>query len=504
MRISGGFAVTLLAMVALTVIGAIQVNKINSALTLINDVNGVKERYAINFRGSVHDRAIAVRDVTIVPAAELPAVLVHIDQLEESYRKSAGPMDAIFAGGTNVSDEERAQLQKIKAIESKTVPLVHEVIEEQQSGHSVEARIKVLDQARPAFIEWLASINGMIDMEEKLSQEQAITARAVGVGFRYLMLTLTLVATIIGIALAVLTTRSLIGPLKQMMIVLEAAAAGDLTLRMDTDRGDELGQMASALNQALESTRTALVQVNDMIGGLDRVSEDLTSAAGALEQGSRLQAAGHSATSANLKQITSTARQTANHAADATLLAAGKQGRTVHPGSIEQSAESAPAEDVSAVAAMSEINLASTRIATIVSVVDTIAFQTNLLALNAAVEAAHAGEQGRGFAVVADEVKSLAQRSSDSAKEIKTLIEDSIRKVGRGADLVGRVTVLIGQIATASKEQCLGIEQVDKSMMDMAEVTRTNSAQAGQLTTVARSLADEAVQLRGTIARFQV
>jgi methyl-accepting chemotaxis protein len=293
-------------------------------------------------------------------------------------------------------------------------------------------------------------------------------------------------------------------PLKQMRGVLEAAAAGDLTRRMDSERGDELGQMAVALNEALESTRSALVQVDTMIGALVSVSEDLTSAAGALEDGSKLQATGLSAATANLQQITSTARQTADHARHATLLASGKRSKSLDAGSAVSVAESTPGEDVSAVAAMSEINLASRRIATVVTAVDTIAFQTSLLALNAAVEAAHAGEEGRGFAVVATEVKSLAQRSSDSATEIKGLIEDSMLKVDRGSALVGRVTLLIGEIATASEEQCVGIGRVDKSMMAMADVTRTNSVQADKLTTVARSLAAEAAQLRSTIARFQM
>jgi HAMP domain-containing protein len=282
-RISGGYAVMLLTMVVMTAIGAVQVNKINSALTLINDVNGVKERYAINFRGSAHNRAIAVRDVTMVPAAELPGVVAYIDQQEAAYRKSAEPMDAIFAAGSNVSDAERRQLATIKEKDRNAMTLVREVIAEQQAGTTAEAKAKVLDQARPAFLEWLASINVMIDGEEKLNQEQSAVARGVGLDFQRLMLILTLIAAVVGVLLAIFTTRSMTDPLKQMRGVLEAAAAGDLTQRMDTDRADELGQMAVALNEALESTRTAMVQVDTMIGALAGVSEDLTSAAVALE-----------------------------------------------------------------------------------------------------------------------------------------------------------------------------------------------------------------------------
>ncbi len=503
-RIAGGFAFMLLTTIILTGVGMVQVDKINRALTLINDVNGVKERYAINFRGSVHDRAIAVRDVTMVPDAELPAVIEHIGQLEDAYRRSAGPLDEIFAAGTNVADDERAQLAKIKDIERKTVPLVHEVIEKQKTGSTVDSKKEVLDRARPAFVEWLASINGLIDMEEKSNHQQAVMARTVGIDFQHLMVTLALVAMAVGVCLAIFTTRSLTRPLKYMIGVLEASAEGDLTQRFDADRRDELGLMGGALNQSLESTRTALLQVDEMIGGLLVVSQDLTAAAAALEHGSKLQATGLVATTANLERITSTARQTADNASNASLLASGRREDASGTRNTGTSELSMPGQETGAVGAMLEINHASTRIATIVSVVDSIAFQTSLLALNAAVEAAHAGEEGRGFAVVADEVRTLARRSSDSATEIKGLIEDSMRKVNRGSDLVGRCTVLIGEIATASQQQCAGIEQVGRSIADMDEVTKTNSTQAENLTAFARSLSAEATKLRRTIDRFKM
>jgi methyl-accepting chemotaxis protein len=504
LRISGGYAVMLLTMSLMTVIGAVQVNKINSALTLINDVNGVKERYAINFRGSAHNRSISVRDVTMVPAAELAGVVAYIDQQEAAYRKSGDLMDAIFAAGTGVSNDERLELETIKAKDRNAMRLVREVIAEQQAGATAQAKAKVLDQARPAFVEWLASINVMIDAEEKMNQGQSKVARGIGSDFQHLMLILTAIAAVVGILLALFTTRSVTGPLTQMKGVLEAAAAGDLTRRMNTDRGDELGQMAFALNEALESTRSALVQVNTMTGSLARVSEDLTSTAGALEDGSKLTVKVLSVATEDIKQITSAFYKTADDAKNATTLTQGRrrEQEPLGPDGERRVAISGPVEDISAEAAMSEINVASRHIATVVTVVETIAFQTSLLALNAAVEAAHAGDEGRGFAVVASEVKNLAQRSSESALEIKRLIDDSIVKVGRGSSLVGRVTVLVGQIAKASEEQRSSIERVDNSVVAMADVARTNSAQADTLTTVARTLAAEAAGLSGMIGQF--
>src|SRR6185436_14242507 len=210
--------------------------------------------------------------------------------------------------------------------------------------------------------------------------------------------------------------------------VLEHVAAGDFTQRLDVDTKDEVGQMAVALNQAVEGMRDALQEVGVAANNAASASQQLSAAAEQLSNGAQEQASSLEETAASLEEITGTVKQNADNARQANQMAVGSRDSAEKGGQVVNTA----------VEAMTGINQASKRIADIITTIDEIAFQTNLLALNAAVEAARAGEQGRGFAVVASEVRNLAQRSATAAKEIKGLIQDTVAKVEAGSELVNR------------------------------------------------------------------
>jgi methyl-accepting chemotaxis protein len=252
----------------------------------------------------------------------------------------------------------------------------------------------------------------------------------------------------------------------------------------------------------------AIVEVDDISNSVAAASQQLAAASEQLSSGAQQSASSLEETASSLEEITATVRQNADNADQANQLA----------NSSRETAEKGGAVVANAVKAMGEINQASRKIADIITTIDEIAFQTNLLALNAAVEAARAGEQGRGFAVVAGEVRNLAQRSATAAREIKGLIQDSVNKVESGSELVNksgetlgeivssvkRVTDIVAEIAAASREQTAGIEQINKAVAQMDQVTQSNASQTEEMSGTAVALSGQAEQLQTVVAQFNI
>lgn len=191
LRLGLGFAVVLFMMVVLTVIGISRVNFIDSTITQITDVNSVKQRYAINFRGSVHDRAISIRDVVFSRTTnDLNKEVDMINKLDDFYQESASSMNSILSSGDMFTSEEESIYSKIKDIEKKTRPLIQQVIDAQRNDNLVTANKILLEQARPLFVTWLAAINQFIDYQETINQEATKNIRLVTSSFQNWMLSL--------------------------------------------------------------------------------------------------------------------------------------------------------------------------------------------------------------------------------------------------------------------------------------------------------------------------
>jgi methyl-accepting chemotaxis protein len=300
-----------------------------------------------------------------------------------------------------------------------------------------------------------------------------------------------------------------VGVEKEMQGMLSAVLAGDLSQRIALlGKGGFFEAMSRGVNQLADNMSEVVSKVKGVAAEVRRGAEEISAGNANLSQRTEQQSSSLEETASSMEEMTTTVKQNADNAGQANQLAMAARDQAEKGGAVVSQA----------VKAMADINDSSKKIADIIGVIDDIAFQTNLLALNAAVEAARAGEQGRGFAVVASEVRSLAGRSATAAKEIKELIQDSVKKVGDGSVLVTqsgqtlekivasvkKVSDIVAEIAAASREQSSGIEQVNRAVMQMDELTQQNAALVEEATAASQTMAQQVRGLNDMLERYRV
>ena len=407
-----------------------------------------------------------------------------------------------------VSEEEKAIFkasiaERVKYQDAKTL-----VMDARKGGNAALAESAYRDSFAPAATRYQNNVKALL-----AQQRQAIdaTARAIetanGRSFTLLLLLCALVVAL-GSICAWLITRSITAPLQAAVKVAETVAAGDLRTHFGTPASDEIGDLMRALHGMNEALRKVVSEVQTGTNAIATASGEIAAGNQDLSARTEQQASSLEETASSMEELTSTVKQNADNARQANQMAVAASSVAERGGDIVSQV----------VNTMGAIDTASTKIVDIIGVIDGIAFQTNILALNAAVEAARAGEQGRGFAVVATEVRSLAQRSAAAAREIKTLIGDSVEQVNNGTrlvqqagstmsevvDSVRHVTDIMAEITAASAEQSMGIDQVNQAIAQMDQVTQQNAALVEEAAAAAESMQDQAARLAQVAAGFQL
>jgi methyl-accepting chemotaxis protein len=509
-RLALGFALVLVLLVAVAVVGILRMAQIQDRLDHVVSVSNVSTGLVVEMRNNVSDRLASLRVLTLMTdPADMEPEIVKFKEQTAKYDAAQAKLAALFA--TYANDQEKALLNQIKEHEATAMPAIGRATDLYLAANAMGATRVMIREVRPVQRKWTDALNALSALEDKQNAQSKADAETAFANARNFMLVLLVLAVVIGIVAAVVITRSLLkqlgGEPAYTAKIAGSIAHGDLSIVIDTkasDRGSllvEMKEMRNSLVGIVEQVRRG----TETIGTASREI-----AAGNIDLSSRteLQASSLEKTASAMEQLTSTVKQNADSAREANALAATASDVARKGGDVVSQV----------VGTMGEINTSANKISDIIGVIDGIAFQTNILALNAAVEAARAGEQGRGFAVVASEVRNLAQRSAAAAKEIKTLIGDSVEKVERGSKLVGqagvtmdevvssvkRVTDIMSEIANASAEQSAGIAQVNTSIIEMDSMTQQNAALVEQAAAASQSLQDQAGELARVVSIFKL
>ena len=502
-RLGLGFGVVVLLLATVAVIAVTRIHLINQATERILNQSHVKLMLTKEIQTEVNLQGRYLRNA-LIGAADPAEVDTSLAKLDASLKKNTANFNQL--GAMLTLEKGRALFKAMgerRQVYAQKRDVTVKLIKERRAEEAGKYLLKDLRVAQNDFFE---AINAMSAFQESLMRKDGDQASADGTFAVRMTLALSALAAAAAVLIGWFITRSITVPVNRAVALAQTVAAGDLSSRIDVDSQDEIGALLQALKEMNHS-------LNDIVGQVRSSTDEIATATaevatGNMDLSSRTeqQASALEETASSMEELTSTVKQNSDNARQANQLAVSAAEVARQGGAV--------VSDV--VTTMGQIHASAAKIADIIGVIDGIAFQTNILALNAAVEAARAGEQGRGFAVVASEVRNLAQRSAGAAKEIKTLINDSVEQVDAGNQLaakagttmtevvasIQRVTDIMGEISAASREQEVGIEQINQAVAEMDTVTQQNAALVEEAAAATGALEQQAAHLAQVVSVF--
>ncbi|UCU97724.1 methyl-accepting chemotaxis protein [Acidovorax radicis] len=503
-RLAVAFFVMVLLLIALGAVGMVRSASQRAELKDITDMRiPITKSMGVLMEG-VSQQAIQFRNLTIFSDEKLTQeALARVAAARKSIGEQLKTIEPLVQ-----SDKGKEILAKMLRHRDEFLKVGDQYIALAKQGQKDEVAKFLEEQLRPAQRAYQASIQEQVEFQTQVTATAAARAEAAASALLRDVMIAGALAIAVALFLAITIIRSITRPLAQAVEAADRVASGDLSGHIVAQSKDETGQLLAALQRMQQSLVNTVASVRSNAEGVASASAQIASGNNDLSARTEQQASALEETAASMEELGSTVRQNADNARTANQLAVSASTVAVQGGDVV----------AEVVETMKGINTSSNKIADIISVIDGIAFQTNILALNAAVEAARAGEQGRGFAVVAGEVRSLAGRSAEAAKEIKTLITDSVERVEQGTALVDkagatmtevvnairRVTDIMGEISAASSEQSAGVGQVGEAVTQMDQATQQNAALVEEMAAAASALNAQAGELVNAVAVFKL
>jgi methyl-accepting chemotaxis protein len=503
-RLALGFGVVILLLMLLAGLSYLRIGALNSKVDLI-----VNDRYpnmatANKIKADINDVARSMLNILIMTDPDqIKKELANIDEVTAINNEAIANLEKSI-----VDKKGHEALQEIILIRDKFAPLQTKFVNLIKEDRKDDALTKFMFSVRPNQAKYFTALDKFLVYQNSQMEQAGLDSAKLASQTSTLIMILALLASAVSALVAIMVTRSITKPLNEAVAVAERVANGDLSSDIETQSRDETGQMMQALKEMNASLVKIVGEVRDGTETIASVSREIADGNLDLSTRTEEQAASLQETASSMRDLTNTVKTNADNALQANQLASSASDVAARGGKVVSQV----------VDTMGSINSSSKKIVDIIGVIDGIAFQTNILALNAAVEAARAGEQGRGFAVVASEVRNLAQRSAAAAKEIKTLIGDTVDKVTVGSKLVEqagltmdevvasvkRVTDIMGEITAASQDQSMGIERINSSIAQMDDVTQQNAALVEEAAAAAESMQHQASNLAKVVSVFNL